>query len=140
LNLKMASAGDSEPRAEVGAVFLTAVQAVIQVLLLASAGAALELTGQLGKAKRGGLSNIAFRILLPCLMFSSVTETVSARALARLYIVPLYAGAILTIGAILGKLTAPFALPAKAARRALTNGGGGAADDEDEEPDFARVH
>ena len=42
-----------------------AAQAVIQVVLLSSVGAALEAAGELGPARRAGLSALAFRVLLP---------------------------------------------------------------------------
>lgn len=85
-------------------VLLTAVQAVSQVLILAGAGAWLELKGEMGKTRRGGLSNLAYRVLLPCLMFGNVTESISAEALARLFCVPLYALIYIAIGWILGEI------------------------------------
>jgi predicted permease len=86
-------------------VISTATQAVLQVLLLALAGAYLEWTGQLGRTKRSAISNTTYRILLPCLLFSSVSESLSAERLKTLWVLPFYAVLYLVIGTGLGFVT-----------------------------------
>lgn len=90
--------------AEVGAIAAAAAQAVLQVLLIASAGAYLRLS----KASMKTLSDLAYKLLLPCLMFYNVTKTVSAEALRRLWIVPFGAAFMLAAGWAAGALVAPL--------------------------------
>ena len=55
-------------------ILSTSAQAVIQVLLLCSAGAFLERSGYLGRVKRGGLSAVCFHILLPLMNFANILQ------------------------------------------------------------------
>ena len=84
------------------AVLSVAAQAVVQVALLALAGAGLELCGAMGKARRGAISLVAYRVLLPALLFANVSESLSLSALRTMWVMPLYAVAYTLAGAALG--------------------------------------
>ena len=84
------------------AVLSVAAQAVAQVALLALAGAGLELCGAMGKARRGAISLVAYRVLLPALLFANVSESLSAAAMRTMWVMPLYAVAYTLAGAALG--------------------------------------
>lgn len=90
------------PLADRALPVIAATQAVLQVLLLALAGAYLEWTGQLGRTKRSAISNTTYRVLLPCLLFSSVSESLSAERLKTLWVLPFYAVLYLAIGTTVG--------------------------------------
>jgi len=87
----------------VAGIAAAAAQAVLQVLLVASAGVFLRLQ----KAGRATISDIAYRVLLPALMFVNVAEVVSFESLRRLFVVPLGAVCLISVGAGLGLLVAP---------------------------------
>lgn len=90
--------------AEIAPIASAAAQAVLQVILIASAGAYMRLD----KKGMKTISDISYRILLPSLMFSNVTNVVSVEALRRLYVVPLGAALGLCVGAVLSQLIAPL--------------------------------
>lgn len=79
-----------------------AAQAVLQVLLLASVGGVLEYAGELGSTRRGALSTLAYRVLLPCLMFVNVGDAASAEALKTMWVLPVYAALYLAAGLAVG--------------------------------------
>lgn len=83
-------------------ILSAAAQSVIQVILLAAAGAYLELSGQLGRAKRGALSTVAYRILLPALLFANVSESISADRMRTMWVMPFFAVIYTFSGAVLG--------------------------------------
>ena len=89
------------------AILSASGQAVSQVILLAAAGAWLEATGKMGPVRRAALSNVAFYVLLPSLLFTNIAESASADALVRQYALPLYSAAFVTIGWTAGALLAP---------------------------------
>lgn len=86
------------------AILGAAASAVLQVLVLASAGAYLELIGLLGPQRRRVLSDVAFRILLPCLLFTSVCESASIEALTKQYSLPLFMVLYVILGYLMGWL------------------------------------
>lgn len=92
---------------DLGAVLSAAAQAVAQMLVLASAGAFLELTGQLGPTKRAALSNVAFRVFLPALLFTNVAESASAEAMRRQWPLLGYSAMYVCVGYAIGAVLAP---------------------------------
>jgi predicted permease len=83
-------------------------QAVAQVLLLAAVGAGLEAGGEMGAARRGGLSALAYRMLLPALLFVNIAASAPALAdpTGGAWVLPLLAGVYITIGAAIGACVA----------------------------------
>ena len=88
--------------------FLVSAQAVLQIVLLSAVGAALEATGELGPSRRSALSAVAFRVLLPSLLFTSVGAAASLPALRALWVLPAaqaaYVAASYGLGAIVAAL------------------------------------
>ena len=91
-------------------VLSAAVQSVVQVLLLAAGGAYLERIGQMGRLKRSAISTVAYRILLPCLLFANVSESISIERMKRLWVMPLYAVIYTACGSVLGWLAGRFVI------------------------------
>ena len=90
------------------AILGAAASAVLQVLVLASAGAYLELKGYLGAQRRRVLSDVSFRIFLPCLLFTSVCESASIEALTKQYCLPLFMVLYVVLGYLLGWFLSRF--------------------------------
>jgi predicted permease len=94
---------------DVAGILGSAASAVLQVLLLAGTGAFLERTGQMGPQRRAALSNVAFRVFLPSLLFINIVESASAEALRRQYSLPLFSFFFVLAGMVFGALLAPWA-------------------------------
>lgn len=63
---------------------LAAVQGIVRVLLVILTGGVIQhQTGMFGETL-SGLTQLIFRLLLPCLLFASVSEAISVEALATL--------------------------------------------------------
>jgi len=72
---KMVSFGDT---------LLAAVQGVVRVLLVVFTGAVIQTKGILPASLRLGLSQLVFRLFLPCLLFTSIVKALSISSLASL--------------------------------------------------------
>lgn len=88
---------------QLAAIASAAGQAVVQVILIASAGAYMRLD----KKGMKTISDVAYRILLPSLMFTNVCDVVSVEALKRLFAVPLGAAVGIGLASVLAFLVAP---------------------------------
>ena len=88
---------------------LVAAQAVVQVLLLALGGVALQRAGKLSGPQRGALQTVAFFVLLPALNFNGVLEAIAGanagNMIAILVLFSLYMHLIgAAAGAVAGRL------------------------------------
>ena len=61
-----------------------AVQGVVGLLLVVLTGFVFQRTVKLFDSRLGGLSQLIFKLLLPCLLFASVSEAMSVDAIATL--------------------------------------------------------
>lgn len=100
-------------------VVLTSVLAVAKVMFIASGGLMLARRGVLDRPTRKKLSEVTFRLTLPCFLFSQVATSVTAETAIKLYPLPLAATVYVALGALFGRLLAHAARAPRALRGVL---------------------
>lgn len=97
----------------------SSIQTVLTLLLVGGAGTVLARRKVFTPATAHGLSQIVYRLMLPCLLFTSILESVSISSLMRWWVIPALSFGYIAAGFVVGGIIAAVVRPPAAFRRGM---------------------